>query len=71
MSIKRIAAGLGATVAVTATLVVATASGAVAEDCYEVGFDHLPNAWVQVNPPQATIDDGDPYVRISPSCFSS
>lgn len=30
---------------------------------YTVGFDHLPNAGGQANPPSVWFDDGKPYVR--------
>lgn len=67
MNVKRICAAVAATAGITAGLAT-LAAPAHAEDitCYEVGFDHLPNAWVQANPPRVILDDGDPYIRSYP-----
>jgi hypothetical protein len=61
MRLTRIVLALG-----IAAGMAAVATPAQALTCYDVGFDHLPNAWVQANPPKVIFDDGDPYVRQYP-----
>jgi hypothetical protein len=70
MTIRRIAAGVGATAAILTGLVVATVPAALADDCYEVGFERTPSAGAQTSPPKVSVDDGDPYYRVNPgACF--
>jgi hypothetical protein len=72
MTLKRIAATLSATGALTACLVVATAPLAHADTCYEAGFERSPSAAVVLAPPAVAVDDGDPYAHVSPgACVAS
>jgi hypothetical protein len=58
----------GLLLAMTAASAVAgfVTTPAQALTCYEVAFDHSPNAYVVATPPRVVVDDGNPHVRSYP-----